>query len=99
MQSSTDTAPAWDLIPTVQRKDALENIRHTANTDYGRLLYSSKVNHLWHLTSVYILTTKVVPVEEHELDPVALVQCHQTNQQHQDGSQTSGQLHCVHQLC
>lgn len=54
---------------------------------------------LSHLTSIYILAAKVVPVEEHELNPVALVQRHQTDEQHQDGSQTSGQLHCVHQLC
>lgn len=54
---------------------------------------------LSHLTSIYILTAEVVPVEEHELNPVALVQRHQTDQQYQDGSQTSGQLHRVHQLC
>lgn len=53
----------------------------------------------WGLTSVCILTPKVVSVEEHELDPVALVQCHQADQQQEDGTQTSGQLHRVHQLC
>lgn len=52
-----------------------------------------------HLTSIYILAAKVVPVEEHELDPVALVQSHEADQQQQDGSQTSGQLHRVHELC
>lgn len=51
------------------------------------------------LTSIYILTPKVVSVEEHELDPVALVQRHQADQQQEDGAQTSGQLHRVHQLC
>lgn len=53
----------------------------------------------WGLTSIYILTPKVVSVEEHELDPVALVQRHQADQQQEDGAQTSGQLHRVHQLC
>ena len=40
----------------------------------------------------------MVPVEEHELDPVALVQRHQADEQQQDGSQAAGQLHRVHQL-
>lgn len=51
------------------------------------------------LTSIYVLTPKVVSVEEHEFDPVALVQRHQADQQQEDGAQTSGQLHRVHQLC
>lgn len=51
-----------------------------------------------HLTSVYILTAEVASVEEHELNSVALVERHQADEQHQDGSQTSGQLHRVHQL-
>lgn len=50
------------------------------------------------LTSIYILTPKVISVEEHEFDPVALVQRHQANQQQEDSAQTSGQLHRVHQL-
>lgn len=51
------------------------------------------------LTSIYILTPEVVSVEEHEFDAVALVQRHQADQQQEDGAQTSGQLHRVHQLC
>lgn len=51
------------------------------------------------LTSIYVLTPKVVSVEKHEFDAVALVQGHQADQQQEDGAQTSGQLHRVHQLC
>lgn len=51
------------------------------------------------LTSVHVLAAEVVPVEEHQLDPVALVERHQADEQQQDGSQTSGQLHRVHELC
>lgn len=75
------------------------NRKHCGIKDYGRLLYKCKINEvLSHLTSIYILATKVVPVEKHELDPVALVQRHQADQQQQDGAETSGQLHRVHQL-
>ena len=51
-----------------------------------------------YLTSIYILAAKVVPVEEHEFDPVALVQGHQADEQQQDGAQAAGQLHRIHQL-
>lgn len=62
-----------------------------------------RIPHAWKkergLTSIYILTPKVVSVEEHEFDPVALVQRDQADQQQEDGPQPSGQLHRVHQLC
>lgn len=51
------------------------------------------------LTSIHVVAAKVVPVEEHELNPVALVEGHQTHQQQQDHAQAPGQLHRVHQLC
>lgn len=50
------------------------------------------------LTSVDVVAAKVVAIEEHELDPVALVEGHQADQQQQDGAQASRQLHRVHQL-
>jgi len=40
----------------------------------------------------------VVPVEEHELDAVTLVDGHQADEEQQDGAQTPRQLHGVHQL-
>lgn len=72
----------WDLIPTENREEAFLIF----GTDSGKI------------TSVYVLAAEVVAVEEHELDPVALVQRHQADEQQQDGAQTSGQLHRVHQL-
>lgn len=50
------------------------------------------------LTSVDVVAAEVVPVKEHELDPVALVESRQADQQQQDGTQASRQLHHVHQL-
>lgn len=50
------------------------------------------------LTSVDVVAAEVVAIEKHELDPVALVEGHQADQQQQDGAQATRQLHSVHQL-
>lgn len=50
-------------------------------------------------TSVHVLAAKVPPIEEHQLDFVALVEGDEEDEQQQDRSQPSCQLHCVHELC
>lgn len=50
-------------------------------------------------TSVHVLAAKVPPIEEHQFDFVALVEGDEADEQQQDRSQPSCQLHCVHELC
>lgn len=50
-------------------------------------------------TSVHVLAAKVPPIEEHQLNFVALVEGDEEDEQQQDRSQPSCQLHCVHELC
>lgn len=51
------------------------------------------------LTAVHVLAAKVVPIKEHELNSVALVQGDQEDKQEKNGAQSTGQLDCVHELC
>lgn len=51
------------------------------------------------LTSINVLAAKVPPIEEHQLDLVTFVEGDEKDEQQQDGSQPSCQLHCVHELC
>lgn len=50
-------------------------------------------------TSIHILAAKVPPVEEHQLYLVAFVEGDEEDEQQQDRSQPSCQLHRVHELC
>lgn len=49
-------------------------------------------------TSVCIFSTEVMPVAKQQLDPVALINRQQQSQEKKNRTQSTSQLHCVHEL-